>query len=50
MIADPQGTVLVLVAIFCRIGACIMTLPGFSSARISTTIRFFLAFASRRLV
>lgn len=45
MIADPQGTVLVLFAIFCRIGACIMTLPGFSSARISTTIRFFLAFA-----
>ncbi len=45
MIADPQGTVLVLFAIFCRIGACIMTLPGFSSARISMTIRFFLAFA-----
>ncbi|MCZ8180004.1 MAG: flagellar biosynthetic protein FliR [Rhizobium sp.] len=45
MIADPQGTVLVLIAIFCRIGACIMTLPGFSSARISMTVRFFLAFA-----
>lgn len=45
MIADPQGTVLVLFAIFCRIGACIMTLPGFSSARISMTVRFFLAFA-----
>jgi flagellar biosynthetic protein FliR len=45
MIADPQGTVLVLFAIFCRIGSCIMTLPGFSSARISVTVRFFLAFA-----
>lgn len=45
MIEDPQGTVLVLFAIFCRIGACIMTLPGFSSARISMTVRFFLAFA-----
>ncbi|MDH4414724.1 MAG: flagellar biosynthetic protein FliR [Rhizobium sp.] len=45
MISDPQGSVLVLFAIFCRIGACIMTLPGFSSARISMTIRFFLAFA-----
>jgi flagellar biosynthetic protein FliR len=45
MISDPQGTVLVLFAIFCRIGACIMTLPGFSSARISVTVRFFLAFA-----
>ncbi|MCC8931389.1 flagellar biosynthetic protein FliR [Rhizobium sp. 'Codium 1'] len=45
MISDPQGTVLVLFAIFCRIGSCIMTLPGFSSARISMTVRFFLAFA-----
>lgn len=45
MISDPQGTVLVLFAIFCRIGSCIMTLPGFSSARISVTVRFFLAFA-----
>ena len=42
MISDPQGTVLVLFAIFCRIGSCIMTLPGFSSARISVTVRFFL--------
>lgn len=45
MISDPQGSVLVLFAIFCRIGSCIMTLPGFSSARISVTVRFFLAFA-----
>ncbi|KPF42032.1 flagellar biosynthetic protein FliR [Rhizobium sp. AAP43] len=45
MIADPQGTVLVLFAIFCRIGACIMTLPGFSSARISMNIRLLLAVA-----
>jgi flagellar biosynthetic protein FliR len=45
MISDPQGSVLVLFAIFCRIGACIMTLPGFSSARISMTVRFFLAFS-----
>lgn len=43
MISDPQGTVLVLFAVFCRIGACFMTLPGFSSARISATIRLFLA-------
>jgi flagellar biosynthetic protein FliR len=46
MISDPQGTVLVVFAIFCRIGSCIMTLPGFSSARISVTLRFFLAFAT----
>ena len=45
MISDPQGTVLVLFAVFCRIGACIMTLPGFSSARISATTRLFLALA-----
>ncbi|KQW31715.1 flagellar biosynthetic protein FliR [Rhizobium sp. Root274] len=45
MISDPQGTVLVLFAVFCRIGACFMTLPGFSSARISATTRLFLAVA-----
>lgn len=45
MISDPQGTVLVLFAIFCRIGTCIMTLPGFSSARIATNVRLLLAVA-----
>ena len=43
MITDPQGTVLALFLVFCRIGACFMTLPGFSSARVSANVRLFLA-------
>lgn len=45
MIADPEGTVLALFAAFCRIGGCIMLMPGFSSARVPTQIRLFLAVA-----
>ena len=45
MITDPQGTVLALFAAFCRVGACFMLLPGFSSARIAVQIRLFLAVA-----
>lgn len=45
MIPDPEGTVLALFAAFCRIGACIMTMPGFSTARISVQIRLFTAVA-----
>ena len=43
MIADPEGLVLALVLAFCRIGGCIMVLPGFSTARISVSIRVLLA-------
>jgi flagellar biosynthesis protein FliR len=45
MIDDPQGTVLALFAIFCRIGSCFMVLPGFSSARIPVMLRLMLAVA-----
>ncbi|MDO9418258.1 flagellar biosynthetic protein FliR [Pararhizobium sp.] len=45
MITDPEGTVLALFAAFCRIGGCIMLLPGFSSARIPVQIRLFIAVA-----
>lgn len=45
MITDVEGTVLALFAAFCRIGACIMVMPGFSTARISTQIRLFTAVA-----
>ncbi len=45
MINDPQGTILVLIAVFGRIGACFMFLPGFSSARIPMMLRVFLALA-----
>lgn len=45
MITDPQGTVLTLFLVFCRIGGCFMVLPGFSSARIPQQIRLFVAVA-----
>ncbi len=45
MITDPEGTVLALFAAFCRIGACIMVMPGFSTARLAMQIRLFTAVA-----
>tara|TARA_R110002020_G_scaffold5841_13_gene24089 strand:+ start:12207 stop:12962 length:756 start_codon:yes stop_codon:yes gene_type:complete len=45
VIEDPQGTILALFAAFCRIGACIMVLPGFSSFRVPVQIRLLLAVA-----
>lgn len=45
MITDPEGTVLALFAAFCRIGACMMALPGFSSARLPMTVRLFVSVA-----
>jgi flagellar biosynthetic protein FliR len=43
MIADPQGTVLALFLVFCRIGGCVLVMPGFSSARMPMVIRVFMA-------
>lgn len=43
MITDPQGTILALFLAFCRMGSCIMVLPGFGSARIPSQIRLFTA-------
>ena len=45
MITDPEGTLLALFAAFCRIGACIMVMPGFSSTRVSVQFRLFTAVA-----
>lgn len=45
MISDPQGTVVALFLAFCRIGACLMVMPGFSSARLPMQIRLLLAMA-----
>lgn len=41
MITDPQGTVLALFLAFCRVGGCMMVLPGFSSARVPPMVRLF---------
>jgi flagellar biosynthesis protein FliR len=43
MISDPQGTILALFLAFCRIGGCIMVLPGFSSARVPQQVRLLIA-------
>ncbi len=43
MITDPQGTILALFLTFCRIGGCMMVLPGFSSARVPQLVRAFAA-------
>ena len=43
MIEDPQGLVLALFAAFCRVGGCILVMPGFSTARIPTPIRLLMA-------
>ncbi|MQW89145.1 flagellar biosynthetic protein FliR [Sinorhizobium saheli] len=45
MISDPEGTVLALFAAFCRIGGCIMVMPGFSAARVPLQVRLFIAVA-----
>lgn len=45
MIEDPQGSVLAVFLAFCRIGGCIMVLPGFSSFRVPLQVRLFVALA-----
>ncbi|MCA1370919.1 flagellar type III secretion system protein FliR [Bradyrhizobium sp. BRP14] len=45
MITDPEGTVLALFAAFCRIGGCVMIMPGFSAARVPMQVRLFIAVA-----
>jgi flagellar biosynthetic protein FliR len=45
MITDPQGTVLALFLVFCRIGGCILAMPGLSSARVPPTLRVLVAAA-----
>ncbi|MEX6504993.1 flagellar biosynthetic protein FliR [Jiella sp. M17.18] len=45
MITDLPDVVLGIFVIFCRIGSCLLLLPGVSSSRIPTQIRLFLALA-----
>jgi flagellar biosynthesis protein FliR len=42
--ATPHAAIGAFV-LFCRIGACLMLAPGFSSAQIPTQVRLFVAFA-----
>lgn len=43
MIAIGPATVLATFVLFCRIGTCIMLMPGFSSARVPGRVRLFIA-------
>lgn len=45
MISDPEGSVLALFIMFCRIGGCMMAMPGLASARVPVQIRLFVAVA-----
>ncbi|GGD27629.1 flagellar biosynthetic protein FliR [Aureimonas glaciei] len=45
MTEEMTATILSLFLIFCRIGSCLMLLPGYSSVRIPTQIRLFVAFS-----
>lgn len=45
MIGIGPDTVLLVFLVFCRIGACLMLMPGFSSSRVPMQIRLFLAIA-----
>lgn len=46
MIALGQDTVLLVFVLFCRIGGCLMFMPGFSSIRVPPPVRLFLAIAT----
>lgn len=39
------STVLAAFILFCRIGGCLMLMPGFSSARVPVNVRLFICFA-----
>lgn len=45
MTAETEITILSVFLVFCRIGSCLMLLPGYSSVRIPAHIRLFVAFA-----
>ncbi|TFF21693.1 flagellar type III secretion system protein FliR [Jiella endophytica] len=45
MIGQLPDVVLALFLIFCRVGTCLLVMPGVSSARIPAQVRLFLSFA-----
>ncbi|AWM85899.1 flagellar biosynthesis protein FliR [Microvirga sp. 17 mud 1-3] len=45
MIPVTQETFLAVFLIFCRVGGCLLIVPGFSSARIPPQVRLFMALA-----
>ncbi|WP_062212633.1 flagellar biosynthetic protein FliR [Aureimonas sp. AU12] len=45
MTPETEATILAVFLVFCRIGSCLMLLPGYSSVRIPSQVRLFIAFA-----
>lgn len=45
MTAIGSDAVLIAFVLFCRIGGCLMLMPGFSSSRVPVNVRLFLAFS-----
>ncbi len=48
--ADTSTVVLSLFVIFCRIGSCLMLLPGYSSLRVPVQVRLFIAVAASLVI
>lgn len=46
MSAIGPETILAVFAIFCRVGACLLVAPGFSSSQIPTRVRLYVALAT----
>ena len=43
MISGLADSVLVTFIVFCRIGACLMFVPGYSSVNVPAQVRLFIA-------
>jgi flagellar biosynthetic protein FliR len=43
MTTDLSGVISIFFILFCRVGACIMTMPGFGSERIPMRVRLYIA-------
>lgn len=46
MTAIGADAVLIAFVLFCRIGGCLMLMPGFSSNRVPVNVRLFIAFSA----
>jgi len=45
MTAIGSDAVLAAFVLFCRIGGCLMLMPGFSNQRVPRNVRLFIAFS-----
>lgn len=50
MTTDTSSAVLSLFLIFCRVGSCLMLLPGYSSLRVPVQVRLFIAVAASLVI